>query len=428
MKIQTWHIPITEKAPFGEIKKRLLSKGLVSVVDEARKTFDKYTEPLGVTIPFPFVDISSSDLLSRQNISVLCYIELVEEQPRPKEVEYPPVQYLNLVIIGEDELAGSQLLGDCRSILGEQEAIKGTSREAEIAKDLEERVTESTHGKLLSNSELASPLEILYDPGIRKQLRSFVDTFGDSTVSGAFIEEILPKRSELKKSEIRRLVNNDSWFSKQFSLGCSRCGASTLAFLTREEAQESLSHSTSRKCFMCEENTLGIVETFALREALLKGLQGLWLEHLVHQLVQPTSVFSVAGVMLENFEIDVISVTSENVILFECKDTSFGERDFWMSVPKAQSAGAGILWIVTTEPLHENVKKAIDGQKRQERFQIFITENFADQQSIASDVFQRLEQVQGAFLKNLFTHEAELYRRLLPSLLRRPLRRPPMRL
>lgn len=416
MKVQTWHIPIPEKVPFEEIKKQLLGKGSISVVDEAGKTFRKYTEPLKITMPFPFVTIPSSDLLSSQDGNALCYIELVEESPE--------TQRLNLIVISKDELTESQLLTDCQSVLGKQEATRGTTREAKIVKSLEGRLKEGPHRKLLNSPEFTAPLETLYDSVVRNQLRSFLDIFSDSIVSKALIEDILPKKSALKKAEIHRLLNNGSWFSKQFSIGCSKCGASTLVFSTKEEAQESLSHSTSHKCFMCEENTLEAVEVFGLKEAILKGLaQGLWLEYLVHQVVEPLSIFSTAGVELENFEIDVISVTCESVILFECKDTSFGERDFWMSVPKAQAVDANILWIVTTEPLHENVKRTIDGQKKQVGFTIYVTESFADQQSITGDISHKLEQVQNYFLRNLFAREHEFYR--LPTWRRTSLRRPP---
>ena len=414
MKVQTWHIPISQKVSFEEIKKQLLGKGSVSVVDEAGKVFHKYTEPLKITIPFPTITIASSDLLSSQNGNALCYVELVEESPQ--------TQQLNLVMVSKDQLTESQLLADCQSVFSKQEAVRGTTREGKIVKSLEGRVKEGPHKKLLSIPEFASSLETLCDPVIRKPLRAFMDIFGDSTVSRAYIDDILPKRGELKKSETHRLLNNEDLFSKQFSIGCSKCGVSTLVFPTKAEAQESLSHSASHKCFMCGENTLEAVEAFGLKEAVLKGLgQGLWLEYLVHQVVQPDSIFSVPGVASENFEIDVVSVICESVILFECKDTSFGERDFWMSVPKAQTVDADILWIVTTEPLHENVRRTIERQKRQVRFEIFITENFTDQQGITNDLSQKLEQVQDSFLRRLFTRERELYA-WQRNLLRRPLR------
>lgn len=419
MKLQSRHIAIGEKVSLGDLKKCLLSKGFVSATDEAAKTFRKYTEPLNVNIAFPFVTPPSSDLLARPDINSLCYIELVGESEEAR--------YTNLIIASEDELAGSQLLADCESAFGAQKAIKGTFQEAQLAESLKKRLKQGTHGVLLSDPEFTPSFEILYDPVVRQQIYPFVETFGNSAVSGAFIEEAIPRRSGLRKSDIRRLINNEVWFSKQFSIGCNRCGASTLAFSTREEAQESLSHSTSHRCFMCEENTLGIVEVFALKEALSKGLQGLWLEHLVHQIMQPASLLSMAGKQIEGFEVDVVSLTCEQVILFECKDTSFGERDFWMSVPKAQALNADILWIVTTQPLHDNVRNAIDRQKSQARFNIFVTEKLADQQSIASDISQKLEQVQNSLFSNLLTSESRFYP-YVPSLRRRLLARSPRRL
>lgn len=435
MELQSWHISAIsmkedEEATFREVKKLLLAKGLVSVIDESQKTFQKFTHPLGLNIPSPIIGIPSSDLLSKPDNSALCYVRLLETSEDPQSRSFG----LDLIIVSMDRSVGAQLLAECQSALGGQEAVRGTSLEAQIAKSLEEQVKEGTHTKLLSDPEFTLSLESLYDPTIRQQFRSFVDTFGDSAISGTLIEEILPRVGDLKKSEIRRLINNENWFSKQFSIGCYRCGAFTLAFSTRKEAQESLKPSISRKCFRCAEDTLDVIETFALREALLKGLtEGLWLEHLVHQIIQPVSVFSSGGIIFENFEIDVVSVSWENIILFECKDTSFGERDFWMSVPKAQALDANVLWIVTTQPLHDNVKNALDRQKGQVRFKIFITEKLADQQSIASDISQKLEQVQNSFLANLLTPEARLYpyySSLHPyysSLRRRLLRRPPTR-
>jgi hypothetical protein len=314
-------------------------------------------------------------------------------------------------------------LADCESALGAQKATRGTFQEAQLAEKLKKRLKQSTHGELLSNPEFAPSFEVLYDPAVRQQIHPFIETFGNSAVSGAFIEEAIPRRSGLKKADIRGLINNEVWFSKQFSIGCSKCGVYTLTFLTKEEAQESLSRSTSRRCFMCEENTLGIVEVFALKEALSKGLQGLWLEHLVNQIMQPVSLLSMAGKQIEGFEVDVVSLTCEQVILFECKDTSFGERDFWISVPKAQALNADILWVVTTQPLHDNVRNAIDRQKNQTRFNIFVTEKLTDQQGIASDISQKLEQAQNSFFANLLTSESRFYS-YVPSLRRRYLARP----
>ncbi|MBA7478517.1 hypothetical protein ES707_13942 [subsurface metagenome] len=417
MELQSWHIPITEERSFKEIKECLLSKGLISMVDEAGRVFQKFTEPLGISISFPLVASPFSDLLSRPDNDALCYFELIEDA---KEA-----QWLNLIIASKNESAGSQLLADCQSVLGQEKVIKGTIQEEQIAESFREHLKEGTHGRLLSDPDFTSSLDILYDPVIRKQLRQF-DIFGDSAISGALIEDLIPEVGGLKKSEVRRLINDEKLFSKQFSIGCNNCGASTLVFSTKEGAQAAFTNSTSRKCFRCNKD-LQIVETFTLGDAILKGLtQGFWLEYLVHRIVQPKSMLSVAGIVMENFELDVVSLTCEKVILYECKDSSFGERDFWMSVPKAQRLDADILWIVTTEPVHENVKKAIEWQKEQARFEIFIIENLADQQSIESAISERLDQVRNDFLANVFIREPDLYRYPL-SLRRRLLRRRPTR-
>jgi hypothetical protein len=63
--------------------------------------------------------------------------------------------------------------------------------------------------------------------------------------------------------------------------------------------------------------------------------------------------------MVESDEIDVVAVFAEQVVLVECKDTSFGQNDLYVTSVKAQNVGADVVIILSTRDIHQNVRNAI---------------------------------------------------------------------
>jgi len=138
-----------------------------------------------------------------------------------------------------------------------------------------------------------------------------------------------------------------------------------------------------------------------LRQAPTKGetdkspiRQGLWLEKLVEEIAKENSLATVAGRMLETNELDVVSVAHDSLIIFECKDTNFGQNDFYVLTMKAQLVGAHVMVIVTTRDVSENVKRALERVSQQEfRQRMFLIEASGSDEirTQVSEVFAELE-------------------------------------
>jgi hypothetical protein len=88
--------------------------------------------------------------------------------------------------------------------------------------------------------------------------------------------------------------------------------------------------------------------------------QGLWLEWLTYETLNAYSGLVWHGVMSAGQELDALAVFNENILLAECKDTSFGHNDFVVALHKANLNSADLLLVVTTQPLHANVLSAIE--------------------------------------------------------------------
>jgi hypothetical protein len=87
--------------------------------------------------------------------------------------------------------------------------------------------------------------------------------------------------------------------------------------------------------------------------------QGLWLEHLVADVCLSSTGDVWVGQMSELFEFDVLAIVDGQLIMFECKDGPLGQNDFLVTFRKAHDLNADVLVLVSTRPLHHNVKRTI---------------------------------------------------------------------
>lgn len=90
--------------------------------------------------------------------------------------------------------------------------------------------------------------------------------------------------------------------------------------------------------------------------------QGLWLEHLVADVCLQFTEDVWAGQMADLFEVDVIANVDGQILLFECKDSSLGQNDFFIALKKAHAINADLLVLIATKPFHSNVVRAIEGE------------------------------------------------------------------
>lgn len=89
-------------------------------------------------------------------------------------------------------------------------------------------------------------------------------------------------------------------------------------------------------------------------------VQGLWLEHLVAESLRPFSTEIWTGVIVAQYEIDVLARIAGQVLVIECKDTSLGQRDYIMTQRRAQITQADAVLLISTQPLHSNVLATIN--------------------------------------------------------------------
>ena len=89
------------------------------------------------------------------------------------------------------------------------------------------------------------------------------------------------------------------------------------------------------------------------------------------------------GVMHDNDELDVVGVGLNKSILVECKDGAFGQNDLYSLMIQAGDIGSDVVLIVTTQPVHSNVKTTLDKYKERGRRVMKIIEG--DSMKIKND-------------------------------------------
>ena len=121
----------------------------------------------------------------------------------------------------------------------------------------------------------------------------------------------------------------------------------------REKVKKCLNSNTSLKELQISNHHLKVVK------------QGLWLELLAKEIMDRHCSKAWAGQFFNSNEIDVIGTISDYTVLIECKDRSFGLKDLFFTIEKANDVWADIVILITTQPLHANVKLKIPSAKSQ---------------------------------------------------------------
>jgi hypothetical protein len=119
-------------------------------------------------------------------------------------------------------------------------------------------------------------------------------------------------------------------------------------------------NDTGGECAACGATALKTVEAYSVAEPFFRGVrQGLWLESLASDVLQSRTDTVWTGQMVGTNEIDVMGVTADRTILIECKDTSFGQNDLYVTAIKAGQVEADEVVVVSTRELHQNVMSQI---------------------------------------------------------------------
>lgn len=419
MILHTCHVQLPSKLDeqpkfFKETRKKLLQVGFVSVSDELAKHFRKYADFLGFDVSPPLDFGGLADLFSSPEQKALCHLYM-EQTPNGVLIE--------MHLIAQDKADLSKILEACNCLEYMQKVNDGTFQEARIIEQLSDRLQNiSPNGKLLADKNIASFLSELYNPEIRSSIVPIVETWGGEGAPLKLIIQRLStgKSGSKRKDEISKLVTESGLFDSAYLITCNKCEIPTLEFHSETEAKQALQQSTSRKCMVCREGQMQITNAYKVKEAVAKGLQqGLWLEKLVYDTVEPYAAFARQGRMIETFELDVVAVTCARTILMECKDKSFGQNDYVNLSAKADEIDADVIGVVTTQPIHENVKRLIDRRKGEARRNIFVIEDIKDSSQISSHIENEMNKIKQTYIQRLLSAtDARPFRRYPSSLAR----------
>jgi hypothetical protein len=123
--------------------------------------------------------------------------------------------------------------------------------------------------------------------------------------------------------------------------------------------------------------------------------------------------------MIDSDEVDVLAVAYDQIVLVECKDTSFGQNDLYITSTKAENVGARTVVVVSTRDVHSNVTQAAERTARNRDDRLYtraarprvlhiISEHSAD--SIRSKILSVLEEMATRHLGDwLLADRYELY-------------------
>jgi len=263
----------------------------------------------------------------------------------------------------------------------------------------------SPNGKKLADTSIRNKIRRLYDDNIRSKITKIIYTYGENVVPLQAIKESLKTRM----NETKRFCDDPELFEKKYVIVCKECGTSYLAFSTKEKAHNALTDSNNYCTFCEKENVLDIVEGYRVVEALRLGIdQGLWLESLVGDIISEFTSHVWIGQIVDTNELDVLSIFCDKVVLVECKDTSFGQNDFYVTAMKAQDIQADVVLIVVTRDIHPNVKRNIERYKREgERSFETIIGNSAEK--IKELLKTTLITIQDKYIKEWLSGESERY-------------------
>jgi hypothetical protein len=214
----------------------------------------------------------------------------------------------------------------------------------------------SPNGKKLRERKIKNVLFKLREDEVREIIKEIAKTWAHHPLPSELFKRL---HSVKKNPEVfLKIIQDDSIFSQKHALYCENHGASI--FLDSEKKALELKHASS--CPHCG-NELHHTPVYGLTRDAEMGSQGLWLEELVGTTVRERTPHVWCGKMTDSNELDVISVLYEKIFLFECKDSSFGQNDFYILMAKAEQIRADVVVIVTTHEVHPNVRQLVTKQQ-----------------------------------------------------------------
>lgn len=406
-RVKCFNVPGADPAVVGRLRQAFIDEGFSSVGDELSAVLEKHFAKYGLPVDVAGYDSERSDTLADPEGRVVCQVSLEAGAHM-----HPSAQTLVVSAVCDPEGGEERVMAIVSRCIDQSLPKPGLPYETSQV----ERITNSLrnlspNGKLLADPAMGPVLSQMYDIHGRRLLKRIVSAFGTepATRDQLLRAVTVPGGGRPPKKALAALLDADGLFRESYLIGCPDCGERALAFARRDQAERTLKQAADRTCSFCRAGRLAVVDAYAASEHAAKALQqGLWLESLVHETLQRESLVALAGRMLEAFELDVACVAYGNVVLVECKDAPFGQTDYVNLVVKAQELRADLVGIVTTNPLHENVKRLVAGQTERGEREWLVVDNVEDAAQIAATVAGWIQRLRDGYLRRLFSSEALL--------------------
>jgi hypothetical protein len=404
LRVKCFNVPGADPALMARVRQAFIEEGFSSVADELSTVLSRHFGNYGIPVEVPGYDPERSDTFADPEGRVLCQVSLETAARLHPSAHTLVVSAVCSAEGGEQRATG--ILWRCIDQGLAKPGLPEETREVErIGTSLQ---TLSPNGKLLADPAVGSVLRRLYDVQARRLLKRIVSTFGtEPATTDALLQAVTATGGgRPPKKALAELLQADGLLRESCVIGCARCGERALTFATRQRAERALKEAADPICAFCRQGRLAVLDAYAASEHAAKGLeQGLWLESLVHETLQPESLVALAGRMLEAFELDVACVTYGHVMLIECKDAPFGQNDYVNLVFKAQELRAKVVGIVTTNPLHENVKRLVDAQTQRRQGEWLVADGMEDGTQIATAVLGWVQGLKESYVRRLFSRE-----------------------
>jgi len=316
---------------------------------------------------FPFSPGTKCEILISESRKILLQLRIVTH------FEYK-FELLEIKIVSENTDEFVLLKDLIQNFRGVKELSQGTLAEKKEIERFNKEFRLSPHGKKLVDKKYENVFPILYDDKIREMLFNIIDTFAGVPLTVDIFEKFSKSLKDKKTAD--RIVKNSTLISKDYMITCRECGSfSSLAFEKKSQAEETL-QKAQYICPNCTRDNPEIIETFRVRKEAIQGLkEGLWLEKFVDHTLREETENVWSGVTVDTIELDNVAILNERTYLVECKDTSFGQNDFYILMEKARKVDANVVIVVTTREVHQNVDSAIKKYQEEGEREIHVIES-----------------------------------------------------
>ena len=264
----------------------------------------------------------------------------------------------------------------------------------------------SPHGKFLRDKNNVNLCKKLCDDKIRKLIGNIISKFENLPLPLDLIKTEIAKKTE-EKEIVEKICNDPDLFEKKYVFVCKKCGFPSfhISFDDKETAEKVLA-SSSFNCpnRECNSDEAIIEKVFVVKKNVIKIIkQGIWLEYMIEEILNTEMRKVWVGVMHDNDELDVVGVGLNKSILVECKDGAFGQNDLYSLMIQAGDIGSDVVLIVTTQPVHSNVKTTLDKYKERGRRVMKIIEG--DSMKIKNELNKFLSNLKEKYINTFFMQE-----------------------